>query len=91
MTDRAFCPIDGVGVGFDEDGCCTSCGATVCSVTELLEHLARAGMRVVGPVPPPPTPSGRACSAPGVEPPPSVELTDISEVADWQSLKDERR
>jgi hypothetical protein len=44
---RAFCPLCGVGAGFDDEGCCTTCGATVCSMQHLVGHLAAARLRVV--------------------------------------------
>jgi hypothetical protein len=44
---RAFCPLCGVGVGFDEDGCCTSCGAAVCSLEHVVAHLGAAGLRLI--------------------------------------------
>jgi hypothetical protein len=46
LHSRAFCTQCGVGVGFDGDGCCTSCGDGTCSLSELAHHLARAGLRV---------------------------------------------
>lgn len=48
LFDRAFCPMCGVGVGFDDDGCCTTCGATVCALHHLVAHLAAEGLSVVG-------------------------------------------
>lgn len=46
LPDRGFCPQCGVGIGFDDEGCCTGCGSTVCSMRELAAHLARAGLRL---------------------------------------------
>jgi hypothetical protein len=40
---KAFCPQCGVGVGFDDDGCCTSCGAMVCGMDDVEKHLNRVG------------------------------------------------
>lgn len=45
---KAFCPQCGLGVGFDEDGCCTSCGATTCSGSDLRALLAEHGLSIVG-------------------------------------------
>jgi len=47
FEQRAFCPQCGLGVGFDEDGCCTSCGATVCSGADLRSLLTASGWLLV--------------------------------------------
>ena len=44
---RAFCLECGVGVGFDEDGCCTGCGNGVCSMGDLERLLKLAGLSLV--------------------------------------------
>lgn len=44
----AFCPQCGVGVGVDEHGCCSTCGADVCSMSQLAGHLGAVGLRVEG-------------------------------------------
>lgn len=46
LPNRAFCTQCGVGVGFDADGCCTSCGDGTCSMSDLARHLAAVGLRV---------------------------------------------
>jgi len=47
LEHRAFCVLCGVGVAFDEDGCCTGCGCTVCSVQELRDLLFRSRLHIV--------------------------------------------
>lgn len=47
FAHRAFCPQCGAGIGFDEEGCCTSCGSTVCSMVDVASFLAAVGLRVV--------------------------------------------
>jgi hypothetical protein len=47
FDDRAFCVFCGVGVGFDEDGCCTQCGNAVRGVRELRALLASAGLTLI--------------------------------------------
>jgi hypothetical protein len=47
LDDRALCVFCGVGVGFDEDGCCTQCGNAVSGVRELRALLARAGLTLI--------------------------------------------
>lgn len=47
LARGAFCPLCGVGAGVDADGCCTTCGATVCAMAHLIAHLAGARLRVV--------------------------------------------
>lgn len=46
-----FCPVcgvfSGVGAAVDEDGCCSSCGATVCSLAQMRASLLGAGLLVV--------------------------------------------
>lgn len=44
---RALCPQCGMGVGFDEDGCCTGCGADVCAGDTLRAHLAAVGFTIL--------------------------------------------
>jgi hypothetical protein len=45
-----FCPQCGVRAErycIDEDGCCASCGATCCRLSELRALLAKAGLHLV--------------------------------------------
>lgn len=44
---KAFCVQCGVGVGFDDDGCCTSCGCQVCGMDDVERHLNAAGYTLV--------------------------------------------
>lgn len=43
---RPFCVGCGIGVAFDGDGCCVTCGADVCTVHDVAAHLAAVGLRI---------------------------------------------
>ncbi len=43
---RAFCVHCGVGVAFDQDGCCASCGGDVCTMDDVDAHLGAVGLRI---------------------------------------------
>lgn len=43
----AFCPQCGIGVPFDEDGCCGQCGATVCAMSDVRALLRERGLHIV--------------------------------------------
>lgn len=43
---RPFCAECGVGVAFDGDRCCVSCGGSVCTVHDVARHLVAAGLRI---------------------------------------------
>jgi hypothetical protein len=47
LEHRAFCVYCGLGVGFDEDACCSQCGNGVESLGKLRSLLATQGLSIV--------------------------------------------
>lgn len=47
LEHRAFCVYCGLGVGVDEDGCCTGCGNGVESLDTVRALLATQGLSII--------------------------------------------